>query len=347
MDDRELRSWIETTTGRTVREVERMGYGASRATYLVTMAEGGDLVARVDTGDGPMAGTELSLGREAEVYRALAGTGCASPRCTASRPTVRVLLADRAAGHPRASTTCPTVSATRCSTTTSTPSPTCTWSTPGPSTCRRYRRPVDAPGPRPPGARPVGHDPRDAHHDGRGRWPTTRRAVLRQCAPTTVATNRAVPRRRRARATSSTTARRVTALLDWEFSHLGDPMDDLAWWVFRGHDMRRRLRRPRRAARPVVGADRAARRRRQHRVLPGLRDVPLAGVGGRRPSTAAASGMDRSVHFALVPVLAVRLPQALATLLGVDPATTTGDARRPAGPGRRRARRPRPPTSPR
>jgi ATP/maltotriose-dependent transcriptional regulator MalT len=30
---------------------------------------------------------------------------------------------------------------------------------------------------------------------------------------------------------------RVTALLDWEFAHLGDPMDDLAWWVFRGHDM--------------------------------------------------------------------------------------------------------------
>ncbi len=30
---------------------------------------------------------------------------------------------------------------------------------------------------------------------------------------------------------------RVTALLDWEFAHLGDPMDDLAWWVFRGHDI--------------------------------------------------------------------------------------------------------------
>ena len=47
MDDRELRSWIETTTGRTVRDVERMGYGASRATFIVAMTEGGDLVARV------------------------------------------------------------------------------------------------------------------------------------------------------------------------------------------------------------------------------------------------------------------------------------------------------------
>jgi hypothetical protein len=28
---------------------------------------------------------------------------------------------------------------------------------------------------------------------------------------------------------------RVTALLDWEFVHVGDPMDDLAWLAFRGH----------------------------------------------------------------------------------------------------------------
>jgi len=28
---------------------------------------------------------------------------------------------------------------------------------------------------------------------------------------------------------------RVTALLDWEFSHFGDPLDDLAWIVFRSH----------------------------------------------------------------------------------------------------------------
>ena len=98
MDDRELRSWIETTTGRTIREVERMGYGASRATFIVTMAEGADLVARVDTGDGPMAATELSLGREAEVYRALAGTSVRIPALHGVSPDGRVLLAERAAG---------------------------------------------------------------------------------------------------------------------------------------------------------------------------------------------------------------------------------------------------------
>jgi aminoglycoside phosphotransferase (APT) family kinase protein len=28
---------------------------------------------------------------------------------------------------------------------------------------------------------------------------------------------------------------RVTALLDWEFAHLGDPLDDLAWVAVRAH----------------------------------------------------------------------------------------------------------------
>ena len=204
MDDRELRSWIETTTGRTVRDVERMGYGASRATFIVAMAEGGDLVARVDTGDGPMAATELSLGREAEVYRALAGTRCASPRCTAWRPTVACCWPSGPRA-PTSSTTCPTMSVTRCSTTTSTPSPTCTWSTPGPSTCPSYRRPVDAP---------------DHARQELDLWGTiletrTTQAVAAgplhpgRAAPVRPdgrRSDRAVPRRRRARGTSCTTA---------------------------------------------------------------------------------------------------------------------------------------------
>src|SRR4249919_3641916 len=62
------------------------------------METGGDLVARVDTGDGPMAGTELSLGREAAVYRALAGSGVRIPRLHAVAPDGSALLVDRAPG---------------------------------------------------------------------------------------------------------------------------------------------------------------------------------------------------------------------------------------------------------
>jgi aminoglycoside phosphotransferase (APT) family kinase protein len=29
----------------------------------------------------------------------------------------------------------------------------------------------------------------------------------------------------------------ITALIDWEFAHIGDPIDDLAWWTYRGHEL--------------------------------------------------------------------------------------------------------------
>ena len=196
MDDRELRSWIETTTGRTVRDVERMGYGASRATFIVAMAEGGDLVARVDTGDGPMAATELSLGREAEVYRALAGSPVRIPALHGVAPDGRVLLADRAPGthviddlpdgerlpvlddYIDALADLHMVEA-------------------GSLDLPSYRRPVDARRPRPPGAGPVGHDPRDADHQAVAAGPVHPRRAA-PVRPHDRRSDRAVPRRRRA-----------------------------------------------------------------------------------------------------------------------------------------------------
>ena len=95
-----------------------------------------------------------------------------------------------------------------------------------------HRRPLS----RPQRARPVGRHPRCTT---RRPWPLARYtlAVLRELAPTVV--DRTVlchgdvgP------GNFLHEGGRVTALLDWEFAHLGDPMDDLGWWVFRGHDMR-------------------------------------------------------------------------------------------------------------
>jgi hypothetical protein len=127
----------------------------------------------------------------------------------------------------------------------------------------------------------------------------------------------------------------VTALLDWEFTHLGDPMDDLGWWVFRGHDM-------------AGGCgDLAAQLQRwsDHTCLP----VDARSIGYYRAlvmlrwlvAVAATienggSGLDRSVHFALVPLLGVRLPRALAGLLGVElaePALDDLAGGREPGPG--------------
>ena len=134
----------------------------------------------------------------------------------------------------------------------------------------------------------------------------------------------------------------MTALLDWEFSHLGDPMDDLGWWVFRGHDM-------------AGGCGDLAAQLSRWSTRTGL-PVDSASIEYYRAfvmfrwlvSVAATldrggSGIDRSVHFALVPILAVRLPQALATLVGTTlppPPATPDDVarswrRRPRGAGRR------------
>ena len=93
MNEQQLSAWITEVIGGPAPTLERVGYGASRATYLV-----GDLVARVDTGDGPMAGTELSLHREAVVYQALADSPVRIPSLRAESSDGTVLLIERASG---------------------------------------------------------------------------------------------------------------------------------------------------------------------------------------------------------------------------------------------------------
>jgi aminoglycoside phosphotransferase (APT) family kinase protein len=329
MTDDDLRRWIETTAGGPVRRLERVGYGASRATFLVEVAGTTDLVARVDTGDGPMAGTELSLAREAEVYRALAGTGVRIPTLWGVAPDGRALLAERAAGthvlddlaegdrlavlddylDALAELHRVEVAALEL-----------------PS----YRRPVDGPG----------HALEELALWGdvlerrtSGPWPLARLALalLRWLAPASVPTT-VLCHGDVGPGNFMHDGRRVTALLDWEFSHVGDPMDDLAWWVFRGHDMRGgcgdldvQLRRW--SAQTGLAVD--ARRIEYYRAVVVLRWlISVAAV-----LDTGGPGMDRSVHFGLVPVLAVRLPAALAVLLGVelpppppDPAPAPGPA---------------------
>ena len=136
----------------------------------------------------------------------------------------------------------------------------------------------------------------------------------------------------------------MTALLDWEFCHLGDPMDDLGGWLFRGYDMAAwqgdlgaQLRRW--SDRTGVAVDR--RSVEYYRAVTMVRWL----VSVATTIENGGSGMDRSVHYALVPVLSVRLPRALATLLDVDlpaPGRSHRQCRARAGRPRagRAARRP-------
>ena len=294
--------------------LDRVGYGASRATFIADLQDGRSLVARVDTGDGPMAATELSLAREAEVYRALQGTLVRIPALHAVAPGGTALLVDRAPGshvlddldeEHRLMVFADYVDALADLHNVD----------PAGLSLPSYRRPSD----------PAAHaldelDLWETILDDRTvrPWALARYTIafLRQAAPAQVGRT-VLCHGDVGPGNFMHDGSRVTALLDWEFSHLGDPMDDLAWWVFRGHDMAGRcgdlsgqLRRWR--ARTELPVDR--RSIDYYRIFVMLRwliSVAAALEGG-------AGGMDRSVYFGLVPVLSVRLPLAMASYLGVD-----------------------------
>jgi hypothetical protein len=91
-----LRAFVELELGEALARAERLGAGASRVTWLLRTASGAERVLRADSGDGPVAGTELSLAREAAAYRALRGRGVRIPALLAAREDA--LLVERAQG---------------------------------------------------------------------------------------------------------------------------------------------------------------------------------------------------------------------------------------------------------
>ncbi len=314
MDEAELLAWAGREGGRPVSRLERVGYGSSRATYIAVRDPGPDLVMRVDTGDGPMAGTELSLGREAEIYRALAGTGVRIPTLYAVSDDAGALLVERApgeheiAGLPEAERALLLDDFIDALAELHSVDP-------GALDLPSYRRPVDGPS----------HALAELDLWERillartsRPWPLARFTIrfLRDRAPASV--ERTVfchgdvgP------GNFMFDGVRVTALLDWEFSHIGDPMDDLAWWVFRGHDMKggcgdlaAQLRRWSAA----TGLPVDSRRIDYYRIMVMLRWL----VSVATAIDAAGPGIDLSVHHALVPVLSVRLPAAMAAYEGTD-----------------------------
>jgi aminoglycoside phosphotransferase (APT) family kinase protein len=99
--DPALAQLVESSAGGRIVRAERAGTGASRVTWLVDVERAGEvipLVLRCDPGDGPLSGTELTLEREARVYRALAATPVRIPRLLAVAPGGGALLLERAPG---------------------------------------------------------------------------------------------------------------------------------------------------------------------------------------------------------------------------------------------------------
>jgi aminoglycoside phosphotransferase (APT) family kinase protein len=305
-----LRDFAEGALGAKLAHAERVGAGASRVTWLLRTASGDERVLRVDTGDGPVAGTELSLAREAAAYRALRGSGVRIPALIAAREGA--LLVERAQGSPdldalpasqRAALMVDYAEALA------------------------ELHGVEAGKLELPGfARP--RAPQDHARAELALWRRILESRVRRPAP--LARFAFGWLERNAPESPDTVlchgdagpgnflhdGARVTALLDWEFAHLGDPMDDLGWLAFRGHhmnanvgDLGEQLRRWSQRTHIAVDAARIA----YYRTFVMLRWL----VSCQAALDNGAQTLDRSVYFSLIALLDTLLPRALAELAGI------------------------------
>jgi aminoglycoside phosphotransferase (APT) family kinase protein len=324
------RGWIEAASGRRVAGFVRLASGASRTMFIVEMADGGgDLILRVDVGSGMMADTALTLAREAEVYRALTPEKVPIAGFIGQSPDRMALLIERVSGDFDLNGL-PADERARI--------------------CDRFvdaladLHMVDGSGLDLPGfGRPDG--PRDHALLELDLW----RKILRDRV------GRAVPLAEAAFAILRDLAPshdgpaslchgdvgpknflfengEITALIDWEFAHLGDPMDDLAWWAFRGHewlgaggDLGAQLRRW--SARTGIPLDPG--RIAYYRALVLLRWYVMIHAGLDN----GTSAQDRLPYLSIVPVLGVKLAEAVAGLLAMDlgPRPEIGEGDEPLG----------------
>ena len=101
--DRRLRDWVQQLMGGTIVEWQRLVSGNSRATWSVDVDVDGDrlpLVVRVDPGDGPFSHTPLTLEREASIYAEMQGRGVALPRTYGFDGALSAVVLERAPGEP-------------------------------------------------------------------------------------------------------------------------------------------------------------------------------------------------------------------------------------------------------
>jgi aminoglycoside phosphotransferase (APT) family kinase protein len=313
--------WIAEITAGTVTSFERVETGSSRGTWLVDVKvdDGADaglrrLVLRRDTGDGPLSGTELSLAREAVVYAALGDSGVAIPRLVARSPDGNALLVERSSGGADVAAI-------------------------GDEATRRavalsfverlaQLHALDASALDLPGfSRP--ETPAERGLADLGLW--ERIFVERVTRPAPLF--RWAYRWLRAHAPTSGSRTvvchgdvgpgnylfegdEVTAILDWEFAHLGDPMDDIAWLTVRGHHLVRFGDPGAELARytELTGTPVDAARVRWYQALVLTRMATACLVALDR----SGEGMDRSTYFNLLPLLARLLTPVVAELAGVE-----------------------------
>jgi aminoglycoside phosphotransferase (APT) family kinase protein len=307
----ELRAFVEAVTGGRVARLERTAMGSSRVTLLVDV-EGGDgerreLVLRHDSGDGPLSGTDIDLAHEAVFYRALASQRVRIPRLLAEAPDGRTLLVERAPGSEGLAELSESDRE---------------------AVERDFGRALAElhavdPAPLPLGDLPRPESAADHARIDLRRWDRFLRENVEKPsrvsrlasdwldanAPTDC--ERTVLCHGDAGVGNFLHADgRVTALLDWEFAHLGDPLDDIAWVLVRSHVTGGDVWHPALetwSERSGLTLDRA--RVTYYRALVLLRMSISCQIALGR--AARGSAMDTTIYEMLLPYLGWLLPQAL------------------------------------
>ena len=232
-----LRRWVEAETGSTVVAAQTIGRGASRQIWAVSLSTDRELVVRVDTGDGPVAGTPLTLAREAAAYHALAGADVPIPWLHAVHPDGTALLLDRVPGDDQL-------------TALAEPERRSVAEDFGRCLGRLHQLAPDGlelgPLAIPNGVDPTAHDVGlwcsiDRSRRSESSSPVAPVALRQLAASVPSATRVSLCHGDAGPGNFLHDAGRVTALLDWEFAHLGDPHDDLAWVAVRNQVLRHPL----------------------------------------------------------------------------------------------------------
>jgi aminoglycoside phosphotransferase (APT) family kinase protein len=227
----DLMAWVETDTGARVVDASVIGKGSSRRTWGVHLDDGRLVVVREDTGVGPMAGTPLDLRREATVYRALTGRGLPVPALLGVAPDGAAILLEHASGTAELKTADVEEQA---------------------AVARDYLRQL---------GRLHLLDVTDldlgplATADDVTLWRSIQAGVPeRFSTPAGVFALEWLAANRPDASTRTSLCHgdagplnflyedgAVTALVDWEFAHVGDPVDDLAWVAVRNQVLRTRI----------------------------------------------------------------------------------------------------------
>ncbi len=315
-----LRDWLAAATGGEVLAWRRLVSGNSRTTFAADVrlpAQELALVVRHDEGGGPVAGTELSLEREAVAYRALEGSDLPVPRLYGQSADLKAIAVTRMPGSTdEPARALPDLLA---------------------RLAQLHRLPVaelELPG----FARRAAADldlwnsiatQKLAEPDGLVAFAVEVLSDLFPGEPARLVFCHGDA----GEGNFLAQGERVSGLLDWEFAHLGDPHDDLAWVTVRalmfGHQIPDFGRLVRAHYADAAGVTLSAERLRYWQAVVVLRNVICCLSAANEPE----HNRDRFVHLMLLPGL--RAPANAPVGAAVPgPARSAGSAPRrdrPAG----------------